>query len=677
LSVQPARRGGQLAKGGYPLAGQDIPPAATSTLSYRADIDGMRAVAVLLVLVFHFDLLWKGKAGFIGVDVFFVISGFLITAIVKKQLDEDVFSLRTFYLNRIRRLAPAFFSVLVLSFSVGVLWLFPADLIELSKQIFYSQAYLANFYYWKNVNYFGLNADNVYLLHTWSLAVEEQFYLLYPLALVLVHKYLKRYFWLMLALVLVLSFSLNVFFVKDKPEAVFYLLPTRAWELLAGGLACAVHGHLKLQRLANDFLGLAGFILVFSSVAFFTEEIRFPGFFALLPTLGAVCLLLSGACRETWSSRSLSCAPFVYIGKISYSLYLVHWPVNVFAKMALADGYTLQWRFAMFGLSLVFASIIYHAIENPFRHRRFLATDRRLAAGYFSGLGATALIFMLVLGTGGLPQRFPGKVLALAGHANDRMPLKPECEFVDKTSLVGKDFCLLGSAGKEPEWLIYGDSHAWAAYEVFDKWLKAKGQSGLFMFRNSCPPVRGVHLFRDKGRCFAFNQSIAGFLAANRSIRNVLMVSTWRQAIEARLSTSPDIKLGVKESVSLFEEKFADTLRYQNDLGIKVYIWEPLPGARRNVPVALARAALENQSTDIEITKIEYFATYGFFFDVLKKNRDLVTLSFSPSKALCGSGRCAVSIGDNPVYFDSSHIAKSSTDFWVDMMRRAELKSEK
>lgn len=663
-----------MANGGYPGAGQSV---AHGTLSYRADIDGMRALAVLLVLVFHFDLLWKGKAGFIGVDVFYVISGFLITAIVKKQLDEGVFSLRTFYLNRIRRLAPAFFSILILSFLAGVLWLFPADLIELSKQIFYSQAYLANFYYWRNVNYFGLNADSVYLLHTWSLAVEEQFYLVYPLALIFVYRFLRKYFWPILALVLILSFSLNVFFVKDKPEAVFYLLPTRAWELIAGGLACAVQDYFRRLRLINEFMGVAGFLLILASVVLFTEEVLFPGFFALLPTIGAVFLLLSGGGQPTWASRPLGYAPIVYIGKISYSLYLVHWPINVFAKMALTDGYTLQWRVAMFGLSFAVASIIYHVIESPLRRRRFLATDKRLATAYFSGLGATALIFMLVLGTGGLPQRFPENVLEIAAYTNDKTPLKPECEFVDKASLLRKDFCMLGAAEKEPVWLIYGDSHAWAAYGVFDKWLKSKGQSGLFMFRNSCPPVRGVHLFRDKGKCFAFNQSIADFLGQNKNIRNVLMVSTWRQPIEARLSTSPDIRLSAEESVRLFEKKFTETLRYQRELGIRIYVWEPLPGARGNVPVGLARASLHGYLAELEIKKSDYLATYGFFFDVLHKNRDMVAFSFSPSDALCGSGRCAVTVAGMPAYFDSSHIAKSSDDFWVDMMQKAELRSEK
>ena len=209
-------------------------------LSYRADIDGMRAIAVLLVLSFHFEVVPDGNAGFIGVDVFFVISGFLITSILRGQLDRGALSLSGFYLNRIRRLAPALLVVLLGTLALGSVCSFPKSSRSSRSRPSSRSSTSRNVYYWRSVDYFGLTSDSTYLLHTWSLAVEEQFYLFYPLALLCVHRYLRKYFWTAVGVGAVLSFLLNVALVARKPEATFYLFPTRAWELLAGGLVLPV-----------------------------------------------------------------------------------------------------------------------------------------------------------------------------------------------------------------------------------------------------------------------------------------------------------------------------------------------------------------------------------------------------------------------------------------------------
>lgn len=238
------------------------------SLEYRADVDGLRAAAVLLVVVFHFNLIAGAEAGFIGVDIFFVISGFLITSLLRRQLDEGTFSIKAFYLNRVRRLAPALFVVLMLVMAAGSLLLFPADLLELSKQALLSQLYVANFYYREHITYFGLHAPSVLSLHTWSLAVKEQFYLLYPVALLLMHRYLRRYFWATLFVGLAVSFGLNIFWVQSKPEFAFYLLPTRARELLSGGLIPFLNARLPRSKAADEALSLLGLGLILASVAF-------------------------------------------------------------------------------------------------------------------------------------------------------------------------------------------------------------------------------------------------------------------------------------------------------------------------------------------------------------------------------------------------------------------------
>src|ERR1700727_1955573 len=226
----------------------------------------------MLVLVFHFSLFAQVKAGFLGVDIFFVISGFLITGILTKQLDKSTFSLMAFYVNRIRRLAPALLTVMLMVSLAGLFLLFPNDLSELIRQVFASQLYVANIYYWQRLSYFGLTSHETFLLHTWSLAVEEQFYLIYPIVVFLLHRYLKKFFWTTLVFGAMVSFAINIILVSRKPEAVFYLLPTRAWELLLGALVPLVAIKWVRGRYADELIGLLGVTLIIICLIYYRDD---------------------------------------------------------------------------------------------------------------------------------------------------------------------------------------------------------------------------------------------------------------------------------------------------------------------------------------------------------------------------------------------------------------------
>lgn len=644
-----------------------------SSINYRADIDGLRAVAVLLVLIFHFNLLMAGEAGFIGVDVFFVISGYLITSIIVKQCDRHEFDLRKFYLNRIRRLAPALFVVLSLVVVVGAFWLFPADFVELAKQVLVSQFYVANIYYWRSINYFGLHTEDVYLLHTWSLAVEEQFYLLYPLFILICRRYLKPHFQAVIACAAVLSFCLNIFFVQSRPEATFYLLPTRAWELLLGGFLSTIAGNGLQSRLARNMLGATGFGLLLVAVITFSREVQFPGFFALLPAFGAVCLILSGAGAGSGASKLLGVGPVTYVGKISYPLYLIHWPVNVFAAQMLDENYSTAWRWGMFGLSLLLASAIYHVVETPLRVRKILSKDGGLGWAYVGGLSATMLFFLAVQLTEGLPGRFPDQAMEIARYADDKTAPLSDCEYSGNGRLNSSRTCQIGDPGAPATWLVYGDSHAWAGHEVFDKWLKGRREAGVFQFRNSCPPLAGVHIFNDKGICHAFNDAVLAHLEGDTGIQRVLLVSTWRQAREGRLSVSPDVALSEHESIQLFRRQFSATVGRLRGMGKVIYVWEPVPGARSNVPVSMARALISGGRVDVGVSQGEFESNLDYFFESLEESRGQIFMSFSPASAICRERQCAVDIDGKPAYFDTDHIARSSSEFWVRMMQRTEI----
>ena len=643
----------------------------TTPLKYRADIDGLRAIAVALVLVFHFSLIPIIKAGFLGVDIFFVISGFLITTIIKGRLEAGTFSLWTFYANRIRRLAPALLTVLLLVMSAGVLWIFPNELIELAKQAFFSQIYVANIYYWKSINYFGLSAKDVFLLHTWSLAVEEQFYLIYPICISLLYKYMRKVFWVGIAVGLILSFSMNILFVAQKPEAAFYLFPSRAWELLIGALVVLVAQRWTRSARIDNLISVLGAGLLAIGVLCYSPEFHFPGYFALFPTIGSACLLLSGQAETTRIYQVLRLAPIVYIGKISYSLYLVHWPVNIFARL-LFQTYSSEWRLAMLALSFALAALIYHTVEDPIRRGLYLATPSRLLVGYTSGVAITLSVFAIILVTGGLPQRFPAEVVRLANYVNDRTEALAECKFSRAEQLENQaDSCHIGATARYPTWLVYGDSHAWAAHAVFDRWLKLKGQAGILFFLEGCPPLNEVHIFRDKGDCFAFNQAIMKFIESHANLSNIVLVSIWSQASEGLLSNSPEIFPTKEYSLRLFSEKFSSTVEYLHHLGRQVYVWEPVPRARKNVPVELARAEWEGKAVDLEIELTEYIRDNQFFFDALNKNYRWISASFSSSKILCLTNKCSVEHDGVPLYFDDNHMTKSTADFWITALQRS------
>ena len=283
---------------------------------------------------------------------------------------------------------------------------------------------------------------------------------------------------------------------------------------------------------------------------------------------------------------------------------------------------------------------------------------------------------MLVQATGGLPQRFPAEVVRIAEFAHDRSPPLPECNF-GLSSVSGEDgYCRIGQSGRPPTWLVYGDSHAWALHGAFDEWLKSRNEAGLLRYLHSCVPLTGVHIFDDRGDCFAFNQSVAEFLKTHPGTSNVVLVSTWRQAPEGLLSTSTEVLLSPEASLRLFDEKFAETLSRLHDAGKQVYVWEPVPGGKRSVPAALATAAWLHRPADVEITRERYMTERGFFFAALEKNRGLITASFSPSEALCQSGLCAVSVDGDPIYFDGEHPGRSTSRFWAGILQHAEERAQ-
>lgn len=377
-------------------------------MNYRSEIDGLRAVAVMPVIFYHADLrLFSG--GFVGVDVFFVISGFLITTIILAEIEQGRFSLVTFYERRARRILPALFLVMVVSLPFAWMLLFPQDFKDFSQSLISTSLFSSNIQFWRESDYFNPDAGLKPLLHTWSLGVEEQYYLLFPLFLMLMWRLGKRWVAGSFLVLVCTSLALAQWGVYNKPDATFYLLPTRIWELGIGAIIAFYFLHRKAEaltitpfRVVDEGLAIMGLAMIVFSVLAFDKYTPFPGAYALLPTIGAGLVIVFSS-PQTIAGRLLSTKLFVGVGLISYSAYLWHLPLIVFARHAMVDPATLISVILPLA-SLLFAYLSWRFVEKPFRQRGRIS---RKTIFSFAAIGSLVFIIVGFIGylSDGLPSR--------------------------------------------------------------------------------------------------------------------------------------------------------------------------------------------------------------------------------------------------------------------------------
>lgn len=339
-------------------------------MDYRPEIDGLRALAVLPVILFHagFETF---SGGFVGVDVFFVISGYLITTIILKELEQGDFSIARFYERRARRILPALFLVMFVCIPFAWLWLLPDDMQRFSQSLVAVSTFVSNLLFWQESGYFDTAAELKPLLHTWSLAVEEQYYVLFPLFLVLVWPFGKRWILVLLALGAVLSLSLAEWGSFRRPAATFYLLPTRGWELLLGALIAfylSKDNRLKAAGVTGEIAGALGLVLILYPIFTFDKQTPFPGLYALVPTFGAALVILFST-QQTLIGKIVGNKLFVSIGLISYSAYLWHQPILAFARHRVSVDLKVGLVWALIALTFVLAVLSWKFVELPLRSR--------------------------------------------------------------------------------------------------------------------------------------------------------------------------------------------------------------------------------------------------------------------------------------------------------------------
>lgn len=461
----------------------DVPSAEHARhFHYRPAVDGLRGVAVLAVLGFH-AFPENVAGGYVGVDVFFVISGFLITSIIARQLLHADFSFADFYWRRVRRLFPALILVLAATLVLGWLLLLPNEFKQLGKHASAAAAFVANFALWRESGYFDTAAEFKPLLHLWSLGIEEQFYLVWPAVLVALWKR-RTALLVVLPTLVIASFVLSVSLAQSAPIANFYWPVSRFWELGAGCLLALWMEHRAEHRYSNvvsNTLSVLGLALIFASIAAFDTTTPFPGWPALLPVTGS--LLILATLGDAWVQRRvLASRPLVWAGLISYALYLWHWPLLSFLNILEAGLPTLALRWLALALSFLLAWLTYRYVEVPIRkHREQRFNFRLAAAAAVAGLAGIG-----IYASGGVAQRFDADIQAL--HHGPRRDALCHSRF-DETAPI--NYCRTTSE-RPPSILFVGDSRAHAIYEVTAPIL-APEQSVMLLGRGGCPPLLNVH----------------------------------------------------------------------------------------------------------------------------------------------------------------------------------------
>ncbi|WP_058601939.1 acyltransferase family protein [Aureimonas ureilytica] len=493
--------------------------------SYRADIDGLRAIAVLAVVFFHLGLL---PGGFVGVDIFFVISGFLISRIIFSEVDAGTFSIARFYERRIRRIVPAL-TVVMLATVIGFAFvLTPVDFKSLGQSMAATVAFLSNIYFLTKTGYFDPSSELAPLLHTWSLAVEEQYYLLFPLVAMAIGGAGASRRRAVVLIGFVLSLALSIWLVRVDATLAFYLPFTRFWEILAGALV-ALAPRAPPSRARAEASSLLGLALLAGSLALYHEGMLFPGESALPPVIGAALILYGGRGERHRVSALLSLRPLVFVGLISYSLYLWHWPIIVALRYVLMrepegieTGLALVAMFACAVLSWRF-------VERPLRHER-PETRGRLFLGT-AALGALVVLFAgLGQVTAGFPGRLPERARADAAAALDTNPRRAACDRLAPDRLQAGEACVIGDPNAaEADFLFMGDSFADASLPGMSEAARRMGRKGYALVHSGCFALAGVD--QPDPDCRPFVDAALAFAKRHSELKQAVLTARWTSAL--------------------------------------------------------------------------------------------------------------------------------------------------
>ena len=621
-------------------------PVMSNSL-YRPEIDGLRALSVISVVLFHADFGVPG--GYIGVDVFFVISGFLITRLILKDLEAGEFSIASFWERRIRRIFPALAVMLGAVLVAGYFLLLPTQLADLGESSLAQSLLLANIYFWRDTGYFTAPAEQKPLLHTWSLAVEEQFYLVFPIFLLAIQTLARRSMRTVIAMTALLSFATAVYGVYNHPVASFFLLPTRAWELLAGSLLAFIPNTLQLPKSVYESIASLGVIAILFAAFQFDDHTPFPGLAALLPVGGAAAFIFANSCRISVVGRLLSVTPLVFVGQISYSLYLWHWPILVFLRCALGSLRSWPLTLSAVFVSFFVAVLSWRFVELPFRRRSTTATKCVVFA-------CTVSVQAVLIGVAGLfwtTNGVPTRLVELQRVVSDSKSLDRRYGSYIHELETGQ-LPVIGRNNKNEsrvDFALFGDSHAMALAPVFDLVSKRHSLRGFVIATDGISPFRLTDEISKRNELFLE-------LLSRERIKTVVVVVRWDyvlgksgtlRALVAMLESME--RVGV-ERVFLFRQvpcqPLGDAYRQQIVASFR------FPGL-----VNLPRTSVKEYQDQLKVE--------NRFFDKLPSFKSLdVDVVDTSTHSFDNTGYCRVLESGRALYYDDDHLSSFGAEVLLD-----------
>jgi peptidoglycan/LPS O-acetylase OafA/YrhL len=628
-------------------------------IEYRPDIDGLRAVAVLLVILYHLGLM-KVSGGYLGVDVFFVISGFLITSIIIRDIENNKFSLSYFYERRIKRILPALFTVMLTSLGISWFLLFPQSFGDFGASLAATAAFGSNIWFWKNSGYFEVEAELVPLLHTWSLAIEEQFYILFPLYLIIVCRYFKRFLIPLTILGFFISLSISIVALEHaKYAATFYLLPPRAWELMVGALLALISIPVLKNKSLTNIIGIIGLVMIIAPAFIYTPKTLFPGAAALFPCLGAALLIYSGKnAAGNFTHRILSLKPVVLIGKMSYSLYLWHWPLIVFYNYTSPEKLSTGPAIAILLLSFLLAFLSWKFIEQPCRKNTSWSRKRIfLTSGAISALIILAGLFIYY--SKGVPNRF-SKEIQILTHATIGKKI-PDIKHLGFEGNSG----ILGDKAQAPTFIVWGDSHAKAATPALDSLARETDRQGFLLEDSGCIPAT-VDIPVMEPACNEFNQQVLTFIKKHPDIDRVILIARW--SAYARRFESKEEKY---QDQKLFADYIEGVFKFLQEQGKEIWFVTEVPMISiKRLPLYLGRAKYYGQDIHYEFPYAEHKERQEIITrPLMKLQSEYNVKTLSPHEGLCNQKVCQVIHDGRPLYTDDDHLSTYGSEYLTEQYR--------
>ena len=648
------------------------------TLKYRAEIDGLRAVSIIPVVLCHAGFEFF-NGGFVGVDIFFVISGYLITTILIGDLNNNQFSLLNFYERRARRILPALFFMVFICIPFAWMWMLPYQMKDFSQSIVAVSLFSSNILFWIESGYFATASAEKPLLHTWSLAVEEQYYVIFPLVLFIVWRFARNHVLMIIIFMALVSLMLSEWSSRNAINANFYLAHTRAWELFVGSIAAFVVEKKGLK--SNNVLSLLGLAAIIFTIFYYDETIPFPSIYSLLPIIGVLLIILYGD-QKTFTSKLLGSKILVGIGLISYSAYLLHQPIFAFARIRLFEEPDATKMLALSILSFLAATLSWHYIEKPFRSKQIINQKQLLFSSFF------AVLILCGIGLLGHYQIFKVKNHEFRKYLTTiEAPTKfiQPCGF--KKSNLNNHCAIIGDVTKKPTSLILGDSHASALKASLAKSFREVNKSAYIIGYNGCTPIRNLTVMNEMNRCLTLSDILYQNILKNIEFQNIIVAARWT----ANYTGTPfdngeggiekweppfnkfELAARIDGDMVIEKEDINNTLKKElfflskNTNLILVY---PIPEAGWRIPNKLNSLILDGilHNKDLS-TSYEKNIDRNKLINVIFDSFNFKHKKVRPANLFCDTfilQRCATQINGRPLYYDDDHVSRIGADIIVE-----------